>query len=323
MTAPPDPKQENSKATVGVEVPEAVEAAEKRLTERYPFILTQVFPVSPRTLAEHALAAAVPHIEQAIRNEEREKVLGELLSEAAVDAAETEYDRVRNMENDEWDAQGFDDGESYGRLMLKAAARSLPIDAMEEPQCKECGAPKGLHRPPCSLLKTKSAAEIQQLRRRVLDCDGKLITRGAKVRRGDYERTVVVISPAYNGVVSIGTYHGSLDEYQPNMCIPFTPAEKNDAGDFVAADLQLVPDCQPPDSLDRGGEAAEQVTVTASRDKVEMTLRWVMKLLDGMSGGEAEVYGPALVTFKNQLRDALAPDCTDQPAPKEEEDSDG
>lgn len=129
----PDCQPPDSEATLGVEVPEAAEKAaaaaiakmqwsdEKRITPR----------ASCSDAASVALAAALPHIEQAIRTEEREKVLA-AVREAFLNtfAALGNQNTVNN-----WDFLAFVD---------KALA-SLPLDAMEEPcgkdaeDCKRCG----------------------------------------------------------------------------------------------------------------------------------------------------------------------------------------
>lgn len=48
-----------------------------------------------------------------------------------------------------------------------------------------------------------------------------------------------------------------------------------------------------------------KVLVLADRAKVQATLDWVVRQLDGLSPAEAPIHGPSLVTYKNALSSAL------------------
>lgn len=75
---------------------------------------------------------------------------------------------------------------------------------------------------------------------RILDANGREIRVGDRVRHGDREYTVVSAGAPYQGIVRVGYWHGSLDEYKPHFCIPGTVAEKTNGGDFRCSDLQLL-----------------------------------------------------------------------------------
>lgn len=126
----PEPNQQNSKATVGVEVPEAViDEAHRKGSMADPHLR----PVN-REVIVAALDVALPHIEQAIRTEEREKVLGELLSDEAVRAgADAEFRWVNPHANSQEAAEERDSSCEPFKAGLAAALTSLPLDAMEEP----------------------------------------------------------------------------------------------------------------------------------------------------------------------------------------------
>jgi len=75
------------------------------------------------------------------------------------------------------------------------------------------------------------------------DRSGRRLERGARVKNvrmpmfsGTYS---VVALTEFDGRASVGLYHGPFEEYQPNFCIPFVPAEPSGDG-FTARDLELV-----------------------------------------------------------------------------------
>lgn len=75
---------------------------------------------------------------------------------------------------------------------------------------------------------------------KVLDAKSVELKVGSKVRKGDREYTVVSVGAPYEGIVRVGYWHGSLEEYKPSMCIPGTLAFPGADGDFRCPDLELI-----------------------------------------------------------------------------------
>lgn len=75
---------------------------------------------------------------------------------------------------------------------------------------------------------------------RVLDRNGAEIRVGDQVQKAGREYTVVSVGAPFQGIVRVGYWHGSLDEYEPHMCIPGTVAEETNCGSYRCTDLLLV-----------------------------------------------------------------------------------
>jgi len=75
---------------------------------------------------------------------------------------------------------------------------------------------------------------------KVLDAEGRELKVGDRVCKGEREYTVVSVGAPYEGIVRVGYWHGSLNEYEPHFCIPGIVAEKSTDGTYRCPDLLLI-----------------------------------------------------------------------------------